>query len=119
MILILLTKNSPEDKRMHIYPQPYSSLEPCFSPFYYKTPHNSSQRKTLSLWHEPDMASFAWKNDKINLFPLYPKLCLHISIWHQWTEAEFWQHQFKESKYSYGSIYMNPMVTTNQKPTID
>ena len=28
-------------------------------------------------------------------------------------------YQFKASRYNYGSIYMNPMVTTNQKPTID
>ena len=26
---------------------------------------------------------------------------------------------FKTSRYSYRSRYMNPMVTTNQKPTID
>ena len=28
-------------------------------------------------------------------------------------------YQFKMSRYSYKSIYMNPMVTTNKKPTID
>ena len=27
--------------------------------------------------------------------------------------------QFKTSRYSYRSSYMNPMITTNQKPTID
>ena len=28
-------------------------------------------------------------------------------------------YQFKASRYNYGSTYMNPMVTTNQKPMID
>ena len=28
-------------------------------------------------------------------------------------------YQFKTSKYNYGSTYMNPVVTTNQKPTTD
>ena len=27
-------------------------------------------------------------------------------------------YQFKTSRHNYGSIYMNPMVTTNQKPII-
>ena len=27
--------------------------------------------------------------------------------------------QFKTSRHSYGSTYMNPMVTTNQKPRVD
>ena len=27
--------------------------------------------------------------------------------------------QFKSSRYNYGSTYINLMVTTNQKPTID
>ena len=29
------------------------------------------------------------------------------------------EYQFKTSKYCYRSTYMNPMVTTDQKPTID
>ena len=28
-------------------------------------------------------------------------------------------YQFKTSRYSYQSTYMNPMITTNQKPTRD
>ena len=28
-------------------------------------------------------------------------------------------YQFKTSRYNYESTYMDPMVTTNQKPTID
>ena len=28
-------------------------------------------------------------------------------------------YQFKQSRYNYGSTYMNPKVTTNQKPTVD
>ena len=28
-------------------------------------------------------------------------------------------YQFKTSRYSYRSTYMNPMTTTNRKPTID
>ena len=29
-----------------------------------------------------------------------------------------YDYQFKAIRYNYRSIYMNPMVTTNQKPTI-
>ena len=28
-------------------------------------------------------------------------------------------YQFKTSRHNYGSTYINPMITTNQKPTID
>ena len=28
-------------------------------------------------------------------------------------------HKFKSSRYNYGSTYMNTMVTTNEKPTMD
>ena len=31
----------------------------------------------------------------------------------------FCNYQFKTSRYSYMSTHMNPMVTINQKPTID
>ena len=34
-------------------------------------------------------------------------------------ECELNDYQFKTSSHSYRSTYMNPMGTTNQKPTID
>ena len=37
-----------------------------------------------------------------------PRMCLNL-----------YGYQFKISRYNYGLTYMNPMVTTNQKPTID
>ena len=35
------------------------------------------------------MAPFAWQSNKSSSFLLHPKLCPCISIWQQWTEAEF------------------------------
>ena len=36
------------------------------------------------------------------------RMCLNLNV-----------YQFLKSRYSYRSTYMNAMVTTNQKPTID
>ena len=37
------------------------------------------------------MAPFAWQSKKGYSFLLHPKLCLHTSVWHWWTQAEFHQ----------------------------
>lgn len=34
-------------------------------------------------------------------FLLCPKLCLHVSIWQRWTEAEFQQHCYTNLRWKY------------------
>ena len=67
---------SPKERRMHVCPNPYSCLKTCFSPFYYKTPHNSSHWGwgwgAQSLRSQPAVASFAWQSNKSYLFLLHP-----------------------------------------------
>ena len=56
------------------------------------------------------MTSFAWQSHKSYLFLLYPKLCLHVSIQHWWTEAGFWQHIEEVVKAS--SIWVGMYIKT-------
>ena len=72
--------DSPKERGMRVFPNPDSHLKTCCSPFYYKTPCNSSQWRAQSLWHQPAVASFACQSNKSYFFLLHPKLCLHVSI---------------------------------------
>ena len=83
--------------------------ESCFSHFYNKTPHHSSQWRIQSLRLQPAVAFFVWKGNRSYLFLLHPKLCLCISIQHQWIEAEIQQQNH---------LFIFPKSSRKQRITI-
>ena len=81
---------------MRICPNPDSYLKTCVSPFFYKTPQFFPLEGTI-FRALACCGLCAWQSNKSSVFPLSPKLSLHVSLRHPWTEAELQQQYYMQA----------------------
>ena len=82
--------------KLHLYPNQYKNCpwaDHALRLEQYKTPHYPLQGGSHGLEGiRPPWPSLPGKAIKATFF-YFTKNSLHVSIWHQWTEAEFWQQE--------------------------